>query len=110
MATLSSKQEGTKLSVPLQKVAENTSVYTFPLNKMGLTMTGHYWQSQYLQHQTSSCSYTFKLGITNSRYINSLTTEKQTTKFSTANFQKNFNPSYTILRIQRLEGKQCRSR
>ena len=36
--------------------------------------------------------------------INSLTTEKQTTKFSSANFQKILNPSYTILRIQRLEG------
>ena len=42
-------------------------------------------------------------------HINSLTTEKQTTKVSSANFQKNLNPSYTILRIQRLEGKQCRS-
>ena len=41
--------------------------------------------------------------------INSLTTEKQTTKFSSANFQKKLNPSCTILRIQRLEGKQCRS-
>ena len=37
--------------------------------------------------------------------FNSLTTEKQTTKFSSANFQKILNPSYTILRIQRLEGK-----
>ena len=43
-------------------------------------------------------------------YINSLTTEKQTTKFSSANFQKKKkNPSYTIKRIQRLEGKQYRS-
>ena len=41
--------------------------------------------------------------------FNSLTTEKQTTKFLSANFQKILNPSYTILRIQRLEGKQCRS-
>ena len=41
--------------------------------------------------------------------FNSLTTEKQTTKFSSANFQKISNPNYTILRIQRLEGKQCRS-
>ena len=41
--------------------------------------------------------------------INSLTTEKQTTKFSSANFQKNLSPSYIILRIQRLEGKQHRS-
>ena len=43
-------------------------------------------------------------------HINSLTTEKQTTKFSSANFQKMLSPSYIILRIQRLEGKQCRSR
>ena len=42
--------------------------------------------------------------------VNSLTTEKQTTKFSSANFQKMLSPSYIILRIQRLEGKQCRSR
>ena len=42
--------------------------------------------------------------------VNSLTTEKQTTKFSSANFQKMLSPSYSILRIQRLEGKQCRSR
>ena len=46
--------------------------------------------------------------ITNS--FNSLTTEKQTTTFSSANFQKMLSPSYIILRIQRLEGKQCRSR
>ena len=42
--------------------------------------------------------------------FNSLTTEKQTTKFSSANFQKMLSPSYIILRIQRLEGKQCKSR
>ena len=42
--------------------------------------------------------------------LNSLTTEKQTTKYSSANFQKMLSPSYIILRIQRLEGKQCRSR
>ena len=41
--------------------------------------------------------------------FNSLTTEKQTTKFSSANFQKILSPSYIILRIQRLEGKQCKS-
>ena len=41
--------------------------------------------------------------------FNSLTTEKQTTNFSSAKFQKILNPSYIILRIQRLEGKQCRS-
>ena len=29
------------------------------------------------------------------------------TKFSSANFQKMLIPNYTILRIQRLEGKQC---
>ena len=36
-------------------------------------------------------------------YINSLTAEKQTTKFLSANFQKMLSPSYIILRIQRLE-------
>ena len=41
--------------------------------------------------------------------VNSLTTEKQTTKFSSANFQKMLSPSYIILRIHRLEGKQYRS-
>ena len=39
--------------------------------------------------------------------LNSLTTEKQTTKFSSAIFQKMLRPSNIILRIQRLEGKQC---
>ena len=43
-------------------------------------------------------------------WFNSLTTEKQTTKFSSANFKKMLSPSYIILRTQRLEGKQCRSR
>ena len=42
--------------------------------------------------------------------LNSVTTEKQTTKFSSANFQKMLSPSYIIWRIQKLEGKQCRSR
>ena len=42
--------------------------------------------------------------------VNSLTTKKQMTKFSSANFQKLFSPSDIILRIQRLQGKQCRSR
>ena len=41
--------------------------------------------------------------------VNSLTTEKQTTKFPSAHFQNIFNPSYIIYRIQRLEDKQCRS-
>ena len=36
--------------------------------------------------------------------------KQQMTKFSSANFQKMFDPSYIILRIQRLEDKQCRSR
>ena len=39
--------------------------------------------------------------------FNSLIIKKQTTK---ANFQNMLSPSYIILRIQRLEGKQCRSR
>ena len=43
-------------------------------------------------------------------YVNSLTTENQKTKFSFANVQKVLSPSYIILRIQRLEGKQCRFR
>ena len=37
--------------------------------------------------------------------FNSLTTVKQTTKFSSANFQKMLSPSYIIQRIQTLEGK-----
>ena len=37
--------------------------------------------------------------------LNSLTTEKQTIKFSSANFQKMLSPSYIILRTQRLQGK-----
>ena len=43
---------------------------------------------------------------------NSLTSKKQTTKFSPPNFQKmlHVSPSNSILRIQRLEGKQCISR
>ena len=42
--------------------------------------------------------------------FNSLNTKKQMTKFSSANFQKMLSPSYIIFRIQRLDGKQCRSR
>ena len=42
--------------------------------------------------------------------VNSLTTKKQTTKFSSAKFQKMISPRYIILRIQWLKGKQCRSR
>ena len=41
--------------------------------------------------------------------INSLTSEKQTRNVSSANFKKMISSSYIILRIQRLEGKQCRS-
>ena len=44
------------------------------------------------------------------RPINSLTTRKQTTKFSSASFRKMSSPSYIVMRIQRLEGKQRRSR
>ena len=41
---------------------------------------------------------------------NSLTTKKQTTQLITsANFKKMVSPSYIILRIQRLAGKQYRS-
>ena len=42
--------------------------------------------------------------------VNSFTSRKQMTKFSSANFQKILSQSYTILRIQKLESKQCRSR
>ena len=59
----------------------------------------------------------FKLGVKETGQsvptigkLNSLTTKKQTTKFSSANFQKMLSPSYIILRIQRLEGKQCKPR
>ena len=48
--------------------------------------------------------------ITTFQWVNSLTTRKQTTKFSSANFQKILSPRYIILRIQILEGKQCISR
>ena len=41
-------------------------------------------------------------------FLNSLTTEKQTTKFSSANVKKKLSPSYIIQRIQKLEGKQGR--
>ena len=40
----------------------------------------------------------------------SLTTKQQTTKFWSANFPKKLSPCYIIVRIQRLEVKQCRSR
>ena len=43
-------------------------------------------------------------------HLNSLTTKKQRAKFSSANFQKVLRSSYIILRIQRREGKQGRSR
>ena len=42
--------------------------------------------------------------------FNSLTTRKQMKKFLSANFQKMLSPSYIVLSIQSLEGKQCRSR
>ena len=38
-----------------------------------------------------------------------LTTKTQTTKFTSANFQKLLGPSYIILKIQLPEGIQCRS-
>ena len=41
--------------------------------------------------------------------INSLTTKRQTTKFSSANLQKVLTPTYIILRIQRLEGRHMRA-
>ena len=36
--------------------------------------------------------------------------KKQMTKFTSANFQKMLSLSHIILKIQRLEGKQCSSR
>ena len=42
--------------------------------------------------------------------LNSLTTKKQATKLTSANFQKNLSAISIIFIIQRLEGKQCRSR
>ena len=42
--------------------------------------------------------------------FNSLTTKKQRTKFRLQILKKMLSPSYIILRIQRLECKQCRSR
>ena len=42
-------------------------------------------------------------------HLNCLTTKKQATKFSSANFHKMLSSSYIILRIQRLGGKQRRS-
>ena len=35
--------------------------------------------------------------------LNSFTTKQQTTKFSSANFQKMYSPRYIILRTERLE-------
>ena len=43
-------------------------------------------------------------------HFNSFTTKKQGTNFLSANFQKMLSPSYMILRIQRLQGKQCGSK
>ena len=47
--------------------------------------------------------------MSSQRQLNSLTIKKQTTKFTSANFQKMLISSCNILRIQRLEGKQCSS-
>ena len=47
---------------------------------------------------------------TRTKDVQSLSTKMQTTKFSSANFQEMLSPSYIISRIQRLEGKPCRSR
>ena len=64
---------------------------------------------QKVKTQISLCGLQTDTTVTVSLF-NSLTTKKQTTKFSSANFQKMLSPSYIILRIQSLEGKQCRSR
>ena len=42
--------------------------------------------------------------------LKSLTSKKQMRKFLSAKFQKMISPNHIILRIQRQEGKQCRSR
>ena len=44
------------------------------------------------------------------RCVTSLITKKQTTEFSSANFQKNVKSKLYHIEIQRLESKQCRSR
>ena len=53
---------------------------------------------------------TLQLTLTSPLLYNSLTAKKQTTKLSSANFQKMLSRSHIILRILRLEGKQCSSR
>ena len=60
----------------------------------------------YMFYYSSANGVTCTLEVT----LNSLTTKKLTTKLSSANFQKMLSPGYIILRIQRLEGKHCRSR
>ena len=90
------------------------SIYIWAVTYSGKLIHSTVFPSFLLQMTTSVtlclvvyiCSYRSKF----MPLINSLTTEKQTTKFSSPNFQKMLSPSYIILRIQRLEGKQCRSR
>ena len=65
------------------------------------------------KNKTSSSNfYASKMAFPQLSLFNSLTTctQNQLAKFSSANFQKMLSPSYIILRIQRLDGKQCRSR
>ena len=57
-------------------------------------------------HQDLRC---LQIQLFSSLVLKELTTKKQTTKFSSANFQRMLSPSYIILRIQRLKGNQCRS-
>ena len=52
----------------------------------------------------------WSFGHSECNWVNSLTTKELMAKFSSANFQKLLSPRYIILRLQRLEGKQCRSR
>ena len=75
-------------------------------NSVNLNEVAHYELAHYEPPHVALHSLQIKLLM----FKNLLTTEKQKTKFSSANFQKILNPSYIILRIQRLEGKQCRSR
>ena len=63
-----------------------------------------------LTHRIAGSQLNILVFINGHIFLNSFTTKMQMTKFSFANFQKMLSPSNMILRIQRLEGKQCSSR
>ena len=80
-------------------------------------MSRLYWycQRSLVIGETSPCHFCSKCkkSLVSPQWNNLLTsacqtTKKQRTKFSNANFKKMLSPSYIILRIHRLEGKQCR--